>query len=62
MKNGEDMELELERGPELFFQNFESKLSLFLLLRFLLCSFTCGAERTFVASSFHVQQHKNQSI
>jgi hypothetical protein len=49
MKNGEDMELELERGLELFFQNFESKLSLFLLLRFLLCSFPCGAERTFVA-------------
>jgi len=46
------MEPELERGLELFLQNFESKLSLFLLLCFFLCSFTCGAERTFVALQF----------
>jgi hypothetical protein len=50
MQIGEDTELELEKGLEL--ENFESKLSLFLLLHFLLCSFTCGTERTFVALQF----------
>ncbi len=46
------MNLELEKSLELFFQTFESKLSLILFLCFLGCSFTSDAERTFGTLQF----------
>jgi hypothetical protein len=46
------MNLELESSLELFFQTFESKLSLILFLCFLHCSFTSDTERTFETLQF----------
>ncbi len=44
----DNMRLELERGLELFFSKFSSKLLVILSLCSLHCSFTSDAQRTFV--------------
>jgi len=58
------MGLELKRGLELFFKNFETKLSLILFLCFLRFSFpSVVVERTFVALSFaHLMTQKSLNL
>jgi len=52
------MRLELERGPELFFQKFQTnyQLSVILFLCFVCCSFTSDSHRTFVALQFALRR------